>query len=103
MVHETTIQRPIMPLRPPSISRERPSRTPDDMAGRKVKISAGHLNFYYGQKQALSDVTLQIPQHCVTAFIGPSGCGKSTFLRCFNRMNDMIDGTRLDGEITLDG
>ena len=58
------------------------------------------LNFYYGAKQALSDVSLTIPQHCVTALIGPSGCGKSTFLRCLNRMNDMIDGTRVEGEIT---
>ena len=53
---------------------------------------------YYGEKQALSDVSLLIPQNCVTAFIGPSGCGKSTFLRCLNRMNDMIDGTRVEGE-----
>ena len=66
-------------------------------------MSVRHLNFYYGPKQALSDVSLVIPQHCVTALIGPSGCGKSTFLRCLNRMNDMIDGTRVEGEILLDG
>ena len=78
-------------------------RTADDMAGRTPKISVEHLNFYYGAKQALSDVSLLIPQHCVTALIGPSGCGKSTFLRCLNRMNDMIDGTRVEGEILLDG
>ncbi|MCI0334630.1 MAG: phosphate ABC transporter ATP-binding protein PstB [Planctomycetes bacterium] len=103
MMQETTIDRPIMPLRPTSFPRERPSRTADDLAGRPPKISVDHLNFYYGPKQALSDVTLMIPQHCVTALIGPSGCGKSTFLRCLNRMNDMIDNTRVEGEIILDG
>jgi phosphate transport system ATP-binding protein len=78
-------------------------RSADDMAGRAAKISVRHLNFYYGPTRALDDVTLSIPQHCVTALIGPSGCGKSTFLRCLNRMNDMIDGTRVEGEILLDG
>ena len=77
-------------------------RTADDLAGRTPKVEVTHVNFYYGAKQALSDVTLSIPQHCVTALIGPSGCGKSTFLRCINRMNDMIDGTRVEGEILLD-
>ena len=76
-------------------------RTADDMAGRAAKIAVEHLNFYYGPKQALSDVSLRIPENCVTAFIGPSGCGKSTFLRCLNRMNDLIDDTRVEGEITL--
>jgi phosphate transport system ATP-binding protein len=78
-------------------------RTADDLAGRAAKITVEHLNFYYGPKQALSDVTLSIPQNCVTAFIGPSGCGKSTFLRCLNRMNDMIDDTRVEGQVLLDG
>jgi phosphate transport system ATP-binding protein len=73
------------------------------MASRTPKISVEHLNFYYGAKQALSDVALLVPANCVTALIGPSGCGKSTFLRCLNRMNDMIDGTRVEGEILLDG
>jgi phosphate transport system ATP-binding protein len=102
-MQDTTIERPIMPLRPLTFPRDRPSRTADDLAGRTSKISVERLNFYYGPKQVLSDVSLQIPQHCVTAFIGPSGCGKSTFLRCLNRMNDMIDGTRVEGEVTLDG
>jgi phosphate transport system ATP-binding protein len=103
MMQDTTVERPIMPLRPLTFPRDRPSRTADDLAGRTSKISVERINFYYGPKQALSDVSLQIPQHCVTAFIGPSGCGKSTFLRCLNRMNDMIEGTRVEGEITLDG
>ena len=62
-----------------------------------------HVNFWYGRKQALTDVSLIVPQHWVTALIGPSGCGKSTLLRCINRMNDLIDGTRVDGEILLEG
>src|SRR3990172_8157215 len=102
MMQETTLERPFMPVRP-SFPRDRAMRTADDLAARTTKISVEHLNFYYGAKQALADVTLLIPQHCVTALIGPSGCGKSTFLRCLNRMNDMIDDTRVEGEITLDG
>jgi phosphate transport system ATP-binding protein len=62
-----------------------------------------HLNFYYGAKQALQDINMDILPQKVTALIGPSGCGKSTFLRCLNRMNDSIQGARLDGEILLDG
>jgi len=99
----TTVQRPLMTVRPPTFPRDRPMRTADDLAGGAPKISIDHLNFYYGEKQALSDVSLLIPQHCVTALIGPSGCGKSTFLRCLNRMNDLIDGTRVEGEVLLDG
>jgi phosphate transport system ATP-binding protein len=69
----------------------------------RPKISARNLDFYYGTFQALKKITVDIPENRVTAFIGPSGCGKSTFLRCLNRMNDLIDGTRLEGDITLDG
>ncbi len=61
------------------------------------------LNFSYGPKQALWDISLQIPEKTVTAFIGPSGCGKSTYLRCLNRMNDIIPDTRVEGEVLLDG
>ncbi len=68
-----------------------------------AKIVAEHVNFFYGGFQALHDVSLQVPRNRVTAFIGPSGCGKSTFLRCLNRMNDRIDGTRLEGKVTIDG
>ncbi len=67
------------------------------------KIETKGLNFYYGQRQALFDIGIQIPQRNVTALIGPSGCGKSTFLRTLNRMNDIIDGARIDGSVTLDG
>ena len=68
-----------------------------------VKIDVQHLNFYYGAKQALYDVSLPIREHQVTALIGPSGCGKSTFLRTLNRMNDLIPGTRTEGEAMFDG
>ena len=67
------------------------------------KIEVENLNFYYGSKQALIDITLDIPERHITALIGPSGCGKSTFLRCLNRMNDTIAGTRAAGSIKLDG
>jgi len=69
----------------------------------EVKIEVRQVNFYYGLSQALFDVNLQIPSRQVTALIGPSGCGKSTFLRSLNRMNDIIDGTRLEGKILIDG
>ena len=68
-----------------------------------AKIDVRALNFYYGPKRALEDVTLQIQPNIVTAFIGPSGCGKSTFLRTLNRMNDIVPGTRVDGEVLIDG
>src|SRR5262245_45595030 len=76
IMQETTIARPTMPVRPPSFARDRPMRTADDLARRTPKIDVAHLNFYYGAKQALSDISLSIPQNCVTALIGPSGCGK---------------------------
>ena len=68
-----------------------------------TKISVRNVNFFYGTFQALKDISIEIPANRVTAFIGPSGCGKSTFLRCLNRMNDLIDGTRLEGTISIDG
>ena len=67
------------------------------------KIEAKNVNFYYGGFQALKDISLNIKEHEVVAFIGPSGCGKSTFLRLFNRMNDLIPNTHLEGEIDIDG
>lgn len=69
----------------------------------EVKVRAKDVNFYYGSFHALKGVTLDIPKNRITALIGPSGCGKTTFLRCLNRMNDLIDGTRLEGTIELDG
>lgn len=70
---------------------------------KKTKIQAKNVDFFYSDTQALFDVSMDIPEGRVTALIGPSGCGKSTFLRTLNRMNDVIDGTRLTGKITIDG
>ncbi len=67
------------------------------------KIEAKNVNFYYGDFQALKNIDMSIEEKNVVAFIGPSGCGKSTFLRLFNRMNDLIPGSRLTGEIQIDG
>jgi phosphate transport system ATP-binding protein len=67
-----------------------------------AKLSVAGLDFHYGDFQALADITVDIRENAVTAFIGPSGCGKSTFLRCFNRMNDLIPGTKVEGKVLLD-
>ncbi len=70
---------------------------------KEVKISVTDLNLYYDTKQALKNITLDIPANKVTAFIGPSGCGKSTFLRTLNRMNDLIDNVKITGDVVIDG
>ncbi len=75
--------------------------TPEALANPIVEVRG--LDFYYGTAQALFDINLDIPPKNVTAFIGPSGCGKSTFLRCLNRMNDLVDGARMKGRIRLAG
>ena len=82
--------------RPQVARREAAAQTP-------VKVEAQHLNFYYGDKKALEDISIRIRANRVTAFIGPSGCGKSTFLRTLNRMNDIIPGTRVEGSVCVDG
>lgn len=68
-----------------------------------LKIDIQNLNFWYGERQVLHHVSMQVPSHTVTALIGPSGCGKSTLLRCLNRMHEIVKDTRLTGQITLDG
>jgi phosphate transport system ATP-binding protein len=78
-------------------------RHPPDLRGVRSKFHVQKLSFWYGHNQALYDVSLSIPEGSVMALIGPSGCGKSTFLRCLNRMNDLIEGTRHVGTVTLDG
>jgi phosphate transport system ATP-binding protein len=92
------------PLRVTTSVAHRPSAArPDELAGRPAKVRATDVDFFYGPNHALHGITLDVPERCVTALIGPSGCGKSTFLRCLNRMNDMIEGTVLRGEVLLDG
>ena len=75
-----------------------PIHKPED-----VKIRAEGIRFFYGNFEALKGISIEIPKNRITAFIGPSGCGKSTFLRCMNRMNDLIDDTRIEGSLLLDG
>jgi len=70
---------------------------------KEIKITVKDLNLYYGEKQALKSITMDILEKRVTAFIGPSGCGKSTFLRVLNRMNDLIDHVKTEGEVYIDG
>jgi phosphate transport system ATP-binding protein len=79
------------------------SAPPDSAHQRPLKATARNVSVFYGQKQALFGVNLDIPDRNVMAFIGPSGCGKSTFLRCFNRMNDTITDARVKGEIKIQG
>jgi phosphate transport system ATP-binding protein len=73
------------------------------MSDNELSFQVNDLDFFYGSFQALLDINLDIKSRSVTALIGPSGCGKSTFLRCLNRMNDTISGTRVDGQILLEG
>jgi phosphate transport system ATP-binding protein len=67
------------------------------------KAEAKNINFFYGRSQALKNVSLAFPEHTVTALIGPTGCGKSTFIRLFNRMNDLIDNVKIEGEVLVNG
>jgi phosphate transport system ATP-binding protein len=76
---------------------------PGSIANAVTKVGATDVNVFYGEKQALFDVSVQIPDRAVTAFIGPSGCGKTTFLRCINRMNDTIEGCRVAGTLEIEG
>lgn len=78
-------------------------KTNDAPVLQKSKMTARNVNVYYGDKQAINDVSIDVDMENVTAFIGPSGCGKSTFLRTLNRMNDTVASARVEGEITLDG
>jgi phosphate transport system ATP-binding protein len=91
----------------PLIKLETPAPVRDEAAAavqqHEIKMTARDVNVYYGDKQALFDVSLDVLERSVTALIGPSGCGKSTFLRCLNRMNDTIEACRVTGAIMLDG
>ena len=111
---DATIHRPDPASRPHARFGERcrcagdPHRGPanaaaDDTKSHETRIAVKDLSIYYGAKRAVRDVTLDVPANAVTAFIGPSGCGKSTILRCFNRMNDLIPGARITGEVVLNG
>lgn len=92
---------PAVRVQAPVVPERKPDETPATQ--RELKIAARDVNLWYGEKQALFDVNLEMFDRSVTALIGPSGCGKSTFLRCLDRMNDVIDGCRMQGDIRLDG
>jgi phosphate transport system ATP-binding protein len=83
-----------------SLGREEVAR---QLADETISITANDLNLYYGDTHALKNISMVIPQHRVSSFIGPSGCGKSTLLRSFNRMNDLVDGVRIEGQVELEG
>ena len=92
-------------IRPPDVLRDIPDLSPlqGETAEKIIRIETRGLDFYYEKFQALKQISIYIEANKITALIGPSGCGKSTFLRCLNRMNDEIPGTRVDGVVTLDG
>ena len=73
------------------------------MSFNNIKLKIENLNLFYGEKQALKNINIDIKENKVTALIGPSGCGKSTFLRTLNRMNDLIEGVKIEGNIEVDG
>ncbi len=87
----------------PNVRASERAQEASDSTGAVSKITVRDLNFFYGRVQALHGISLDIPERIVMAFIGPSGCGKSTFLRTLNRMNDVIPGTRVEGEVLIDG
>ena len=87
---------------PPTLGELASRREPVPSRPGPCKIEAQGLDFYYGQKRALQEISLKIRPNVVTAFIGPSGCGKSTFLRTLNRMNDIIPGARVEGRVLID-
>src|SRR4029453_7697387 len=101
-VMEAVQARPVVRVQMPPQAAESAS-SPLPAVERELKLTAPDINLWYGEKQALFDVNLDILDRSVTALIGPSGCGKSTFLRSLNRMNDTIEGCRMTGDITLDG
>ena len=94
----STASRPLASLGELATTRRTTTEGPDSPS----KIEVDSMNFYYGEKRALQDITIRIKPNLVTAFIGPSGCGKSTFLRTLNRMNDIIPGARVEGRILID-
>jgi phosphate transport system ATP-binding protein len=96
MPEPTKIEAP-RPAPPPRAPGTRP------VESEVIRVETVDLDFFYGKTQALFDVSLAVPERSVTALIGPSGCGKSTFLRCLNRMNDLIPDTRVEGKVLLDG
>jgi phosphate transport system ATP-binding protein len=94
-------ERPAVRVEAPAVPKKKEGDSPIEQ--HELKMKATNVNLWYGDKQALFDVSLEMFDRSVTSLIGPSGCGKSTFLRCLDRMNDVIDGCRVKGDIRLDG
>ncbi len=94
-------ERPAIRVEAPAAPQKKEGALPVEQ--HELKMKASDVNLWYGEKQALFDVNLEMFDQSVTSLIGPSGCGKSTFLRCLDRMNDVIDGCRVEGDIRLDG
>ncbi len=94
-------ERPAIRVEAPAVPQKKEGALPVEQ--HELKMKASDVNLWYGEKQALFDVNLEMFDQSVTALIGPSGCGKSTFLRCLDRMNDVIDICRVEGDIRLDG
>src|SRR5262245_39681544 len=90
-------------MHPPLVAPLRQPTPASLQAEGELTIDVDHLSFFYGEKRALEDISIEIRPNVVTAFIGPSGCGKSTFLRTLNRMNDIIPGARVEGKVCIDG
>jgi len=86
-----------------SSNRSQTSAEPSTPANVPIKMETNNLQLFYGKKQALKGINTRLASNAITALIGPSGCGKSTFLRCLNRMNDLVEGVRIEGEVTLMG
>jgi phosphate transport system ATP-binding protein len=106
MKAQTTLTAKISPLRfseSDTAQREVESNIMSSNTTAGARINVRDLNFFYGKSQALYNISIDVPERFVMAFIGPSGCGKSTFLRTLNRMNDTIPGTRVEGEVLIDG
>ena len=99
----TTDKPPAEPVAAPYVNSPNPAAPLPKIAGPEVAVDARDVNIFYGEKHAVIDATLQIPARSVTAIIGPSGCGKSTFLRCLNRMHELIPSARMTGTILLNG
>jgi len=110
--HEAEVERPaarsgatpspVLPTRP-AVAPPRPGTPSSTVAGEQPKLTIEHLDAWYGSNHALHDVSLVVPPRSVMAAIGPSGCGKSTFLRCLNRMHELVPGGRAEGKLLLDG
>lgn len=99
---DTSMEQPTFSIRPRMEHSLREGNLQDRM-NVAAKLVASNVNFYYGSSRALHDISLTFPENRITALIGPSGCGKSTFIRTLNRMHETVKGTRLEGEIRLDG